>query len=129
MEKVKSFKFGGVFSIIKACLLGIIVTLMGVVLLAVVLKFTDLSSDVINYVNSAIKILALFIMVMYIKNREGGLLVKSIFGGVLYALLSFVIFSILNGSFAFNLGVVYDVLFAVIVSIIASVVVKVTQRA
>ena len=128
MEKVKSFKFGGVFSIIKACLLGIIVTLVGVVLLAVVLKFTDLSSDVINYVNSAIKILAIFIMVMYIKNREDGLLVKSIFGGVLYALLSFVIFSILNGSFAFNLGVVYDVLFAVIVSIIASVVVKVTQR-
>lgn len=129
MDKVKSNKFGVVFNIIKASLLAIIITLVGVVLLAVVLKFTDLSSNVINYVNNAIKILALFIMVMYIKNRENNLLIKSVFGAVIYALLTYVIFSILNGSFVFNMGVVYDILFAVVVSIIASVVVKVTQRA
>ena len=129
MDKVKSNKFGVVFNIIKASLLAIIITLVGVVLLAVVLKFTDLSSNVINYVNSAIKILALFIMIMYIKNRENNLLIKSVFGAVIYALLTYIIFSILNGSFVFNMGVVYDILFAVVVSIIASVVVKVTQRA
>ena len=63
-------------------------------------------------------------MVLYIKKREDGLLIKSLLGGILYALLSFVIFSVLNRSFAFNLGFVYDLLFAVIVSVLASVVVN-----
>ena len=122
MEKLKSFKFNSFVSIIKAVLLAIIITLVGVVLLAVVLKFVDLSSSVINYVNNAVKILAIFIMVLYIKKREDNLLVKSILGGFLYALLIFVIFSILNGFLALNMGFIYDLLFAVIAAALASII-------
>ncbi|MBE5741282.1 MAG: TIGR04086 family membrane protein [Clostridiales bacterium] len=129
MQKLKSFKFSSILSIIKCCLLGIVVTLLGVVIFAVVLKFTDLNTTVISYINDVIKAISIFVMVLCIKKaNDDKLLLRSIVGGVLYAVLSFVVFSILNGGFAFNLSLLYDLLFSVIVSAIASVIINIVKR-
>lgn len=129
MQKVKSFNLSGFVNILKCCLLAIVVTLVGIVLLAVVLKFVDLSSMVISYINDIIKALAIFVMILCIKKRNSDkLLVKSIVGGILYALLSFVVFSILNGSFTFNLSFLYDLLFSVIVSVIITIIINILKR-
>ena len=129
MQKIKNFNWSSVISIIKCCLLGLIVTLIGTVLLAVILKFADLNSTIICYINDVVKVVAVFIMVLCIKkNSPEKLLIKSIFAGILYAVLTFVIFSILNGGLAFNLGFVYDLLFAVIVAMIASVILNILNR-
>jgi len=129
MQKIKGLNIGGVLKILKACLLAIVVTLVGIMLLAIVLKFVDLSSMVINYINDIIKVLAIFIMVHCIKKQdEEKLLIKSIFAGIIYAVLSFVIFSILNGSFNFNITFIYDLLFSVIVAIIITIIVKILKR-
>jgi len=123
MQKLKSISFSGFLSIIKSCLLGIITTLIGVVLLAIVLKFTDLSTSVVSWVNNVIKAVSIFVVVATLKKANGEkLLFKAIFAGVLYAILSFVVFSLLNGSFSLNLSFVYDLLFAVIVAVIASII-------
>lgn len=129
MQKFKSMNWTGFLNIVKCCLIGIITTLIGIVFFAIILKFTDLSNLVISYVNDVIKGISLFIMVVCLKKKnENNLLVKSIVGGVFYALLSFIIFSILNGSFMFNLSFVYDLLFVVIVSIVVSVIVNITFK-
>lgn len=129
MQKLKSLNWSGAVCVIKCCLIGIVVTLVGIVAFAVVLKFADLSTKVIGYVNDVIKALSIFVMVLLLKKCSGEkLLLKSIFGGVAYAVLSFVIFSILNGSFGLNLSVLYDLLFAVIVAVIASVIINLLNK-
>lgn len=129
MQGVKSNKFSNLFSIIKCCLIGIVATLVGTVILAIILKFTDLSSNIINYINAVIKMIAIFITISCVKKVSSEkLFIKSIVAGLIYAVLSFIIFSILNGGFSFNLSILYDVLFALIVAIIVSVILNLFSR-
>ena len=129
MQKIKSFNWSNLLTIIKCCLIGIIVTLIGIVIFAIILKFADLSSTIINYVNDIIKVFSIFIMVMCIKRKSGDkLLFKALLSGALYAILTYIIFSILNSGFNFNLSFLYDLLFAVIVSAIVSVIINILNR-
>jgi len=129
MQKVKSLNSNGVINILKCCLLAIVITLLGIVILAFVLKFVDLSSVVINYINDIIKGLAIFIMMICIKKRNPDkLVVKSIFAGAIYAVLCFVIFSILNGGFVLDMAFVYDLLFSIAVAVLVTIIINVLKR-
>ena len=126
MQKNKLLNNNKILQIIKCCLLGIIVTLLGIIVFAFVLKFVDLSAKAISYINDLIKILAIFITINCIKKTNGNkLLYKAMLAGIIYALLTFIIFSILNGGFVFNLSILYDLLFAIIVSIVVSVIINI----
>lgn len=129
MGKNKYFKCSSLVLLIKCCLIGIISTLAGILLFAVVLKFADLSNQIISYVNMVIKLFSIFIMIMCVKrNNDGNFFIKSLLAGLFYAVLSFTIFSVLNGEFVFNLSVLYDVLFALIGSGIVSVIINILKR-
>ena len=129
MQKLKSINWSGFLSILKCCLIGIVVTLIGIVFFAIVLKFADLNSTVITAVNNIIKALAIFFMVFCLKKSGNGkLIVKALVAGLIYAVLSFLIFSIMNGGFMFNLSILYDLLFALIVSVIAAVILNLTSK-
>ena len=129
MQKLKSINWSGFLSILKSCLIGIVVTLIGIVFFAIVLKFADLNSTVITAVNNIIKALAIFFMVFFLKKSGNGkLIVKALVAGLIYAVLSFLIFSIMNGGFVFNLSILYDLLFALIVSVIAAVILNLTSK-
>lgn len=129
MEKIKSFKFLNILNIIKSCLVAILITIVGIIILAFVLKFVDLNSIIISYANDAIKAIALFVMMLFIKKKDDNkLILKALLGGVVYALLCFVIFSIFNGNFILNMGFVYDLLFAIIVAVLASIIINILKR-
>lgn len=126
MQKIKSINLGGLLNIIKCCLIGIVATLLGTVIFAVTLKFANLSSKAIAYVNDIIKIFSIFIMVMCVRRKDNNrLLLKSIFAGIIYALLVYIVFSILNVKFVFDLSFLYDLLFSVIISMIVSVIMNI----
>ena len=126
MQKIKSTKFEGVLNLLKSALIGIVATLIGTVIFAVVLKFANLSSNLIAYINNIIKLFAIFIMITYVKRQTGNnLLLRAIVVGILYAILSFIIFSVLNGKFVLNSSVIFDTLFAVVVSIIVAIIINV----
>ena len=128
MQKVK-VNFSGLFSLIKCCLLGIVFTLLGTVILAIVLKFVDMSSNIIDYINNAIKGLSIFFMLLCVKRTSTDkFFLRSIITGIIYACLSFVIFSLLNGGFSFDISVISDLLFAVIVAIISSVIINLLSK-
>lgn len=128
MQKIKSLNFG-FMSIIKSVLIGIVTTLIGVVIFAVVLKFVDVPSNMVNYINDVIKCVSIFVVVMLLKKVDSqNLLLRAVAAGCLYAILSFVIFSILNGGFDFNLSILFDLLFALIVSVVAAIMVNLTRK-
>ena len=129
MQKFKSINWSVLISLIKCCLVGIVSTLIGVVVFAVVLKFANVPSIAISYINDIIKVVSIFIMVICIKKRDNNnLLLKSIVSGVIYAFLTFIIFSILNGGFVLNLSFVYDLLFVVITSAIAAIMLNLISK-
>ena len=93
------------------------------------LKFTDLSSLVISYINDAIKALSIFVVMLCIKkSNDGKLMLKAVLAGIIYACIAFIIFSIMNGGFVFNMSFVFDLLFAIVVAIITSIIVNLTIR-
>lgn len=129
MKKFKSIDWSSVLTILKCCLIGIVATLLGVLAFAFVLKFADFPSKFISYINDLIKILSLFVVMILIKKKsDGNLMVKAIFAGVVYSLLTFFIFSALNGGITFNASIFYDLLFAVISSIIITIIVSLLSR-
>ncbi len=129
MEKEKSGISREIVSIVKSCLLGLVVTLIGTVVLAVVLKFADIPSKVVSYINDIIKALSIFFVVLVLKkSTDEKLLVRAVIAGAVYGLLSFVIFSILNGGFHFSLSILFDLIFAVVVAIVASIIFKLTSK-
>lgn len=127
--KLKSLNFSFLLSVIKCCLIGIVVTLAGIVAFAVVLKFVDVPTNVVGYINDVIKGLSIFVLVLCLKRGNNQkLLLKSALGGAVYALLSLIVFSILNGNFVFNMTIVYDLIFAIIVAVVASVIVNLLSK-
>lgn len=129
MDKIKQGGVGKFLSILKCCMVGLIVTLVGIVLFAVVLKFADLSSNVIGYINDVIKAVSIFVIVFCMRRKaEGKLILNSFFAGIIYSILSLLVFSILNGKFSLNLSIVYDLLFSVIVALIVAIMVNLMSR-
>ncbi len=127
--KLKSINLSGFLTILKCCLLGIVATLIGVVVFAVVLKFTDLNDTVVSIVNDVIKGISIFLCIFLLNRKiEKGLLVKSAFAGLLYGILTYIIFSILNGGFSFDMSLIVDLIFAVVVAVIASVIISLVKR-
>lgn len=126
MQKIKLINFNRFFKLLKCSLIGIVATLIGTILFSVILKFTNLSSMFISYINDFIKAVSIFLMVIFIKkNNQEKLLINSIIGGLLYALLCFLLFSILSGTFFIDLSFLYNLLFDLIVSAIVSIIVNI----
>lgn len=110
-------------------MLGLVVTLVGIVIFALILKFADVSSKGIGYINDVIKAISIFIIVFCLnKKSEGKLIINSFFAGIVYSILSLVVFSILNGRFSLNLTILYDLLFSVIVALIVAIMVNLMSR-
>ena len=127
--KIKSLNLSGFLTILKCCLLCIVATLIGIVLFAVVLKFVDLNSTVVAVVNDVIKAISIFLCVFLLRRKiDSGLVLKSAFSGLIYGLLTYIIFSILNGGFSFGMSVVIDLLFALIVAVIASIMLNLVRK-
>lgn len=125
MEKKISLKNSNVLIYTRAIFLGIIVSLIGLLAFALVMKFVILSDNFISAVNQGIKAVSLFIAIKYVsKFYTDKLIVRSLMIGLLYAIFAYLIFSILNGSFAFNMGTLTDILFAVITAFICGIIIK-----
>lgn len=97
--------------------------LLSILLFAFIIKYTSISSEAIQPVNQVIKALSILIgcFVFGKKIKTKGWLFGGIIG-VLFTLLAFVVFSILDGSFSFNLNLLNDIIFGALMGIIAGII-------
>lgn len=83
--------------IIRGVLLSLLFSLLLVLVFALIIRWADLDEKTIIPVNYAIKFLSLFLGVMIgFKNRKNGI-VKGAIVGLIFILLTFLIFSAMNG--------------------------------
>lgn len=124
-KKVEKEKRGGgvLLSIVKGCLIALCVSLVGILIFGFCLKFTSLSDKLITPINQVIKGLSIFLGVLFglKKQKEMGL-VSGLLIGIIYTMLAFVVFSLLNGSFNFDRTLLNDVIFGTIIGGICGII-------
>ena len=112
---------GFVSSVIKSTLLALIISLAGILVFAVVVKFTAPTETLIKTVNQFIKILAVFIgCFLSVKGSAG--LVKGAVAGALCTLLTYSVFALMSGSPLFSAEMLIDVLLTAVVGGISGIV-------
>lgn len=99
--------------IVIGSVVALIVSLVLILLFALLIKWVNWGDGVIIPANIIIKIISMAVGI-FIATKDGTKgLSKGIIVGVLYIFLSFLIFSIIAGSFVFSLSLLYDVLLGI----------------
>ena len=110
-------------SIAKGTLIGLCVSLILVLIFAFLLKFTNIPDTIISPVNQIIKGVSIFLGVFIglKKSKELGL-VSGLLIGFIYTFLAFLVFSILAGSFSFDVTLLTDIVFGAIIGAICGII-------
>lgn len=109
--------------IAKGTLIALCVSLVLVLVFAFILKFTNISDSVINPINQVIKGISIFLGVFIglKKCKELGL-VSGLLIGFIYTLLAFLVFSLLSGSFVFDIKLLTDSVFGAVIGAICGII-------
>lgn len=130
--KIKSVSLknsNSLFTILKGALTALIVSLVGILIFAFVIKLTSISDGLIKPINQVIKVISiLFGSILAFKNGVEKTLPKGIIIGVLYTILAFLLFSTLNGKFDFNISLLLDVLFGGTIGLISSIICNIFKK-
>ena len=95
---------------LKVALVALSATLILILLFAVLVRFLNISDSWIFPINQVIKVISLTLgLSIMLKDKEKGF-VKGLILGIIYYLLSFVIFSILQAKFSISIKNLYDFL-------------------
>lgn len=98
--------------LIKGSLIALSISLIAICIFAFILRFCDISEEVIKPVNQIIKIVSVLIgAYIGMKGCKEMGLITGFFIGLLYTILAFVVFSLLNGAFVFNNSLINDLIF------------------
>lgn len=128
-EKLKNINLTTVANIVKASLIGVVVSILLVLVFAFVLKFVDLSSNTISIVDQIIKIISIFVAITILNKINGeSLLVKGFATGAIYSIITFVVFSILNGGINFSIAIFTDILFSSLVGGACAIIINLIKK-
>lgn len=97
---------------LKGALIAIICSIFAVLVFAVILRFCDMSDTWIRVINQLIKAISIFLgcVIGLKKSKEHGLY-KGIVIGLLYTILAFLVFSLLDRSFDLGISIFMDLCF------------------
>lgn len=109
--------------VLKGALMALSISLIGILIFAFILRFTSISDGAIKPINQAIKIVSIVLGTVWglKKSKEMGL-ISGLIIGILYTIIAFVAFSILDGQFEFSRTIVNDLLFGSIIGAISGII-------
>ena len=117
LESIKEF-FSG---IIKAVFSAVIITLVGVLIFAGIVKFALLSQAVIKAVNQFIKILAIFLGCSFCIRGKNGLF-SGVIMGFLTTVITYLIFSLFCGKMIFGNNFLLDLIFTSVIGAVSGII-------
>ncbi len=109
------------FEMFKGVVFSVIISVLTVILFAIVVKFANLSTKTVEIVNIALKILSIFLgtLIAISSGRQG--LFKGGIIGLFFVLISYLVFSLVNGSFSVNPLTAFDVIFCLVAGLLSGV--------
>lgn len=116
------FQKENVKDIVFSVLIAICVSVVGVLLFALIVKYLYLDENAVLIGNTVIKLLSTFIGIFIgYKNREMGV-IKGALSGLIYILLSYFTFSLIGGNTLFAGLNILGILFGIIIGIISGII-------
>jgi putative membrane protein (TIGR04086 family) len=115
---------GHLMPYVKAILISLAISLVGVLFFAVILKFVDINTTWILTINQVIKIISILIAFFFIRKKVKLNWWKGLIFGLIYALITFLIFSLLSGSFSFDTNLLHNIIFSSIIGMICAIIVR-----
>lgn len=110
-----------IFNIIRCLLFSLIASIVLILILALVAKYTDIDEKTISAINQVIKVVALLLGIFIgFKGQKGGFWIGAIVG-LLHTLISFAVFSLISGELNFGSVTVYDFLIGIGVGAICGI--------
>ena len=131
MDKLKEFSPKGRFwlNICKGAVVALCVAMVLILAFAFIIKWTSLDANVINPINQVIKVISIFFGVaIALKSTEGNNLAKGAIVGALFSALAYLLFSILDGAFIFDMGVIWDLAFSSVIGLISAFIVNYLKK-
>ena len=124
MEKTAKFKNNGIcIAILKGSLIAVVVSLVGILFFAFIIKMFGITDQFLKPVNQVIKAISILCGVFgALKSCKEKGLVLGLLIGLVYTLFAFLVFSALNGNFKFDKSLLTDILFGGIMGAICGVV-------
>ena len=109
--------------IAKGTLISLCISLILVLVFAFLLKFTNIPESIIFPINQVIKGISIFlgVFISLRKSKELGL-VSGLLIGLIYTILAFLVFSILAGTFTFDITLLTDIVFGAIIGAICGII-------
>lgn len=109
------------FEIFKGVIFSLIISVLTVIVFAIIVKFANLSSKTVEIVNIALKIISILTGTLLAvgSGRQG--LFKGGIIGLLFVLVSYLVFSLINGSFSVNPLTAFDVIFYLVAGLLSGV--------
>lgn len=111
-----------ILKFLKGMFVSLIITFASIIVFAFVIKWTSLPDNIIPPVNLVIKGISVFFGALVFSAKTSKGLTKGMMFGLLYTLLSFVIFSILAKDFSLSLGLIADFGFNLVVGAIGGII-------
>lgn len=110
-------------SVLKGALMALSVCLIGILIFAFILRFTAISDSLIRPINQVIKTISILIGTFFgLKKSKDMGLISGLIIGILFTIISFVAFSILDGHFEFGISLVNDCMFGSIIGGICGII-------
>ena len=114
-------------SIFKSAFTSLIVALVGILILAFVIKISSLSPNVVSLVVLFMKIISIFIGCFLSINGKNGF-VKGALSGILFAVVAYLIFTLIGGEQIVFKGFLIDTLICFFVGAISGIVAVNTNK-
>jgi len=126
MEEVKKGFF--IKEIVIATIIALISSIVLILIFALLIKLFGISESAIKPTNIGIKTFSILLGIFVGQRSSVKVVLRGAIVGLLYCLISFLLFSALSGSFSFGNLKLVDILFAIAVGIIASIIKVAVKR-
>lgn len=114
---------------LKSAFFALVISLVCILIFAFVIKLTGLSDGLIKPINQVIKAVSIFGGIfMGLKTDANKRYLKGIFIGIVYTIIAFVVFSILNGGFSFDKSIITDLIFGGAMGAISGVITSLIRK-
>ena len=113
---------GYVFEIVKANIIALIAALIGVLISALIVKLCTVTDSAIPIINQVIKSLAIFIGCIFSLKKPNNGWLRGLICGFIFAWLSYLVFSALDGEFAVGLSMLNDCVLGAVSGMISGII-------
>lgn len=109
--------------VLKGVLISLCVSLVAILFFAFLLRFTNISENLISPVNQVIKGVSIFLGVLFgMRKVKSNGIINGLLIGFLFTIFTFLVFSLLDGQFVFDKTLLNDIIFGSIIGAICGII-------